>query len=58
MLKSIRIERPIQAGSLCYITLRTVGPRSEVALQARPRADSDRAAGQSSIGFQPVFCSR
>ncbi len=46
MLKSIRIERPIQAGSLCYITLRTVGPRSEGALQARPRADSDRAAGQ------------
>ncbi len=32
--------------------------RSEGALQARPRADSDRAAGQSSIGFQPVFCSR
>jgi len=56
MLEPIRSERPIQAGSLFYITLRTVEAGSEGVLQARQRAYSDRATEQSSIGFQPVVC--
>ena len=49
--------RTIQAGSLCYIAFRSVERSLEDILALFPRTHGSHATAQSSIGFQPVFCS-